>query len=52
MKVIVEVVEVRAKKVQSTDCEYMIKLVTDNPQILTLARYINEKTIEIEIKDE
>lgn len=42
-----EVVKVEIKKTVSMDKEYKVVLTTDNPAVLQLAVYVNEKTVNI-----
>jgi len=46
-----EIIKVEAKKTTSNDREYKVIIVCVDPTVLELAKYINEKTVMIEIKD-
>lgn len=51
MKATVEIIKVEAKKTQSMDKEYRVVFVTDNPVVLQLAQFINERTVDITIDE-
>jgi hypothetical protein len=51
MKATVEIIKVEAKKTQSMDKEYRVTFVTADPTVLQLSAFINEQTVEIEIKE-
>lgn len=45
-----EILKVEVKKTLSMDREYKVIMVTDDSQILELAKYINEQSITITIE--
>ena len=48
---VAEIVKVEVKKTVSVDREYKVVLVTDDPKVLELWKYINEKTVTVEVKE-
>lgn len=52
MNATVEVIEVKAKKAQSIDRIYRVVIETNDPVVLDLQKYISEKTVSIEWKEE
>lgn len=52
MKIIGEIIKVETKKTVSMDREHKVVFITDDPNVLQLVRFINEKTVTIEIKDD
>jgi hypothetical protein len=44
-----EVIKVEVKKTVSLDREFKIILITDNPDTLELAQFVNEKTVKVSV---
>ncbi len=46
-----EVIKIEVKKLVSLDKQYKIVIITENPKVLELEKYIADKAIHIEVTD-